>query len=77
MQRKIKSFNQLMILDNNYQIWELYQKTQDKVLSGKGYKNGKTELVTMSPLVLAYLGDTVYETYIREYLIRQNTQRKS
>ncbi|WP_079747567.1 Mini-ribonuclease 3 [Clostridioides difficile] len=36
----------------------------------------KTELVTMSPLVLAYLGDTVYETYLREYLIRQNTQRK-
>ncbi|WP_079747110.1 Mini-ribonuclease 3 [Clostridioides difficile] len=36
----------------------------------------KTELVTMSPLVLAYLGDTVYETSIREYLIRQNTQRK-
>ncbi|AWH75786.1 Mini-ribonuclease 3 [Clostridioides difficile] len=36
----------------------------------------KTELVTMSPLVLAYLGDTVYETYIREYLIRQNTQKK-
>ncbi len=35
----------------------------------------KTELVTMSPLVLAYLGDTVYETYIREYLIRQNTQK--
>ncbi|EQK27307.1 ribonuclease III domain protein [Clostridioides difficile P71] len=30
----------------------------------------------MSPLVLAYLGDTVYETYIREYLIRQNTQKK-
>lgn len=36
----------------------------------------KTELVTMSPLVLAYLGDTVYETYIREHLIIQNTQRK-
>ena len=36
----------------------------------------KTELVTMAPLVLAYLGDTVDETYIREYLIRQNTQRK-
>lgn len=36
----------------------------------------KTELVTISPLVLAYLGDTVYETYIREHLIRQNTQRK-
>ncbi len=46
------------------------------MLSGKGYKNGKTELVTMSPLVLAYLGDTVYETYIREHLIRQNTQKK-
>ncbi|MBT1525974.1 Mini-ribonuclease 3 [Clostridioides difficile] len=30
----------------------------------------------MSPLVLAYLGDTVYETYIREHLIRQNTQKK-
>ncbi|WP_227453204.1 MULTISPECIES: ribonuclease III domain-containing protein [unclassified Clostridioides] len=36
----------------------------------------KTELVTISPLVLAYLGDTVYEKYIREHLIRQNTQRK-
>ncbi|CCL67426.1 TPA: Mini-ribonuclease 3 [Clostridioides difficile] len=42
----------------------------------KDIKMEKTELVTMSPLVLAYLGDTVYETYIREYLIRQNTQRK-
>ncbi|EQF29499.1 ribonuclease III domain protein [Clostridioides difficile CD160] len=42
----------------------------------KGIKMEKTELVTMSPLVLAYLGDTVYETYIREHLIRQNTQRK-
>ena len=27
----------------------------------------KIQLVTMSPLVLAYLGDTVYESYIREY----------
>ncbi|EQG33491.1 ribonuclease III domain protein [Clostridioides difficile DA00126] len=42
----------------------------------KDIKMEKTELVTMSPLVLAYLGDTVYETSIREYLIRQNTQRK-
>ncbi|EQJ30859.1 ribonuclease III domain protein [Clostridioides difficile P11] len=42
----------------------------------KDIKMEKTELVTMSPLVLAYLGDTVYETYLREYLIRQNTQRK-
>ena len=30
----------------------------------------------MSPLVLAYLGDTVYESYIREHLIRQNINRK-
>ena len=36
----------------------------------------KTQLVTMSPLVLAYLGDTVYESYIREYLIRKNCNRK-
>lgn len=27
------------------------------------------ELVRISPLTLAYLGDTVYESYIREYLI--------
>lgn len=36
----------------------------------------KTELITMSPLVLAYIGDTVYESYVREYLIRQNINRK-
>lgn len=36
----------------------------------------KSELITLSPLVLAYLGDTVYESYIREYLIKQNNQRK-
>lgn len=36
----------------------------------------KTELITMSPLVLAYLGDTVYESYIREHLIRQNINKK-
>lgn len=36
----------------------------------------KSELITLSPLVLAYLGDTVYESYIREHLIRQNNQRK-
>ncbi|MCC0629579.1 Mini-ribonuclease 3 [Clostridioides sp. ES-S-0108-01] len=42
----------------------------------KDIKMEKTELVTISPLVLAYLGDTVYEKYIREHLIRQNTQRK-
>jgi len=36
----------------------------------KSINMDKTQLVTMSPLVLAYLGDTVYESYIREYLIR-------
>ena len=36
----------------------------------------KTQIVTMSPLVLAYLGDTVYESYIREYLIRGNCNKK-
>lgn len=34
----------------------------------------KSELITMSPLVLAYLGDTVYESYIREYLIKKKLQ---
>ena len=39
-------------------------------------KMDKIKLITMSPLVLAYLGDTVYESYIREHLIRQNMNRK-
>lgn len=26
----------------------------------------------LSPLVLAYMGDAIYETYIREYLINKN-----
>lgn len=26
----------------------------------------------INPLVLAYLGDSVYETYIRLYLVKQN-----
>lgn len=37
----------------------------------KSVKMEKSELITMSPLVLAYLGDTVYESYIREYLINR------
>ena len=36
----------------------------------------KTEIITMSPLVLAYLGDTVYESYVREYLIRKNVNKR-
>ena len=39
-------------------------------------KMDKIKLITMSPLVLAYLGDTVYESYIREHLIRKNIKRK-
>ena len=39
-------------------------------------KMDKIKLITMSPLVLEYLGDTVYESYIREHLIRQNMNRK-
>ena len=39
-------------------------------------KMDKIKLITMSPLELAYLGDTVYESYIREHLIRQNINRK-
>ncbi|MGL5328015.1 MAG: Mini-ribonuclease 3 [Peptostreptococcaceae bacterium] len=36
----------------------------------------RTELITISPLVLAYLGDTVFESHVREYLIRKNINRK-
>ena len=36
----------------------------------------RTELITMSPLVLAYIGDTVFETYVREYLITKNINKK-
>lgn len=36
----------------------------------------REELITISPLVLAYIGDTVYETYIREYLITKNINKK-
>ena len=36
----------------------------------------RSEIITISPLVLAYLGDTVYESYVREYLIRKNINKK-
>lgn len=36
----------------------------------------RSELLTISPLVLAYLGDTVYEYYVREYLIKKNINKK-
>ena len=31
----------------------------------------KSDIGQMSPLVLAYMGDAVYEKFIREYVIRQ------
>lgn len=31
----------------------------------------ESDIKQMSPLVLAYMGDAVYEKYIREYVIRQ------
>lgn len=31
----------------------------------------KEDVIQMSPLVWAYMGDAVYEKYIREYVIRQ------
>lgn len=34
------------------------------------------KLARISPLTLAYLGDTVYESFIREYIIRQNIYTK-
>lgn len=39
-------------------------------------KISEEELVRISPLTLAYLGDTVYESYIREYLIKKNVFMK-
>lgn len=36
----------------------------------------ESELMTVSSLTLAYLGDTVFESYIREYLITENINRK-
>ena len=31
----------------------------------------KEDVIQMSPLVWAYMGDAIYEKYIREYVIRQ------
>lgn len=51
-------------------------KTLDKELNGREYNMKKDELLTISPLTLAYLGDTVYESFIREHLIKQNCNKK-
>lgn len=34
------------------------------------------ELLRISPLTLAYLGDTVYESFIREYIIKKSIYTK-
>ena len=31
----------------------------------------KSDVLQMSPLVWAYMGDAIYEAYIREYVIKQ------
>ena len=41
----------------------------------KGVIMENINLATVSPLVLAYLGDTVYESHIREYLINKNKNK--
>ena len=33
----------------------------------------KEDVLQMSPLVLAYMGDAVYEKFIREYVIKQGS----
>lgn len=35
----------------------------------------KQEVMQMSPLVWAYMGDAIYESYIREYVIKQGLCR--
>ena len=52
-------------------------RNMDKNTNKNTNKNmNRTELITMSPLVLAYLGDTVFESHIREYLITKNINKK-
>jgi len=38
-------------------------------LLSKGFKNGAFDVRQLSPLVLAYIGDTVYDLYVRTYLV--------
>lgn len=46
---------------------------EDIVMNDLNTKDiSRGELARISPLTLAYLGDTVYESYIREYLIKKN-----
>ena len=39
-------------------------------------RSNNMNLNEINPLVLAYLGDSVYETYIRLYLVKQNIPTK-
>ena len=38
-------------------------------------KIAKNQLFIISPLVLAYIGDSVHTLYVREYVISQNIQK--
>ncbi len=48
-------------------------------MTEKKQNNGLTrdEINSITAQNLAYLGDSVYEIYVREYLVRKNTQRAS
>lgn len=47
---------------------------EENVIKNENIEEAK--LIRISPLSLAYLGDTVYESYIREYLLRDNIFQK-
>ncbi len=51
-------------------------RTQDKERSGEEYNMDLIEVRNMSPLVLAYMGDAIYEVYIRQYLIDKHGMGK-
>ena len=42
----------------------------------KGVAMDNTQIKTISALVLAYMGDAVYESYVREYLVYKNPHMK-
>ena len=42
----------------------------------KGVKMDNMQIQTISPLVLAYMGDAVYEFYVREHLVYKNSNMK-
>jgi ribonuclease-3 family protein len=42
----------------------------------KGVAMDNIQIKTISPLVLAYMGDAVYESYVREHLVYKNPHMK-